>query len=98
MADRLVEVTLSNERNPADALTQAFARAERSIDAVVYKFSLSTIFKALEEALERGVESGEMVVVSDLTPAIEGMLLSPIADSGLSLEIIREATGGAGVE
>ncbi len=56
MADGLVEVTLSNERNPADALTQAFARAERSIDAVVYKFSLSTIFKALEEALERGVE------------------------------------------
>lgn len=55
MADGLVEVTLSNERNPADALTQAFARAERSIDAVVYKFSLSTIFKALEEALDRGV-------------------------------------------
>jgi len=55
MADRSVEVTLSSERNPADALTEAFAGAERSIDAVVYKCSLSTIFKALEEALDRGV-------------------------------------------
>ena len=55
MADQSVKVTLSNERNPADALTEAFAGAERSIDAAVYKFSLSTIFKALEEALDRGV-------------------------------------------
>ncbi len=55
MADRSVEVTLSNERNPADALAEAFAGAERSIDAAVYKFSLSTIFKALEEAIDRGV-------------------------------------------
>ncbi len=55
MADQSVKVTLSDERNPADALTEAFAGAERRIDAAVYKFSLSTIFRALEEALDRGV-------------------------------------------
>ncbi len=55
MADRSVEIKLSNECNPADALAEAFAEAERSIDAAVYKFSLCTIFKALEEALDRGV-------------------------------------------
>jgi phosphatidylserine/phosphatidylglycerophosphate/cardiolipin synthase-like enzyme len=55
MADRSVEITLSSERKPVDALTEAFAAAERSIDAAVYKFSLRTVFVALEEALDRGV-------------------------------------------
>jgi len=55
LADRSVEITLSSERSPSDALTEAFAKAERSIDAAVYKFSLRTIFVALEEALGRGV-------------------------------------------
>ena len=55
MADRSVKITLSSERKPSEALTAAFARAERSIDASVYKFSRRAIFKALEEALDRGV-------------------------------------------
>ena len=44
MTDRPVEIKLSSERNPVDALVEAFAGAERSIDAVVYKFNLSAIF------------------------------------------------------
>ena len=55
MVDRPVEITLSSERSPSDALTEAFAEAERSIDAAVYKFSLHSIFMALEDALDRGV-------------------------------------------
>ena len=55
MVDRSIEITLSSERNPSEALTAAFAGAERSIDASVYKFSLRAIFKALQEALDRGV-------------------------------------------
>ncbi len=53
--ERTVEISLSNERNPADALTEAFVEAERCIDAAVYKFSLYTIFEALEQAIDRGV-------------------------------------------
>ena len=55
MVDKSVEIKLSSERNPVDALVEAFAGAERSIDAAVYKFNLRTIFKALNEALDRGV-------------------------------------------
>jgi phosphatidylserine/phosphatidylglycerophosphate/cardiolipin synthase-like enzyme len=55
MADQSVEITLSSERNPADALVEAFAGAERRIDAAVYKFNLRKVFEALEAALDRGV-------------------------------------------
>jgi phosphatidylserine/phosphatidylglycerophosphate/cardiolipin synthase-like enzyme len=55
MADRSVEIGLSSERNPADVLVDAFAKAERSIDAAVYKFNLRKVFEALKAALDRGV-------------------------------------------
>jgi phosphatidylserine/phosphatidylglycerophosphate/cardiolipin synthase-like enzyme len=55
MADQSVEIALSSERNPAEVLVEAFAKAERSIDAAVYKFNLRKVFKALEAALDRGV-------------------------------------------
>ena len=55
MADQSVEIKLSSERNPADALVEAFADAKQSIDASVYKFNLRKVFKALKEALDRGV-------------------------------------------
>ena len=55
MADRSVKIQLSGERNPAGALVEAIAGAVRCIDAVVYKFDLPEIFKAFEEALDRGI-------------------------------------------
>ena len=55
MADRSVEINLSSKRSPGDALVKAFAKAERRIDAVVYKFNMPKTFKALEKALGRGV-------------------------------------------
>lgn len=39
-----------------------------------------------------GLEAGERVVVSDLIPAIEGMLLSLETDDGLADELLAEAT------
>lgn len=56
MADRSVEIKLSSECNPVDALVEAFAKAKRSIDAAVYKFNLCKIFEALNEAIDRGVK------------------------------------------
>jgi multidrug efflux pump subunit AcrA (membrane-fusion protein) len=44
-------------------------------------------------AIEGGLNVGELIVVSDLIPAIEGMLLQPIADEDLAATLIAEATG-----
>ena len=44
--------------------------------------------------VERGLEDGERVVVTDLIPAVEGMLLDPQEDSALADEIARQAAGG----
>ncbi len=44
-------------------------------------------------SLQEGVASGELVVVSDLAPAIEGMLLAPQPDEELEGHIVDQATG-----
>ncbi len=44
-------------------------------------------------AIKSGIESGEKVVVSDLIPAIEGMLLKPAEDQELMQNLVAEATG-----
>lgn len=43
--------------------------------------------------VKEGVKPGETVVVSDLTPAIEGMLLAPQKDADLESELAVEASG-----
>jgi multidrug efflux pump subunit AcrA (membrane-fusion protein) len=43
--------------------------------------------------LKNGVEPGERVVVSDLVPAVEGMLLTPVADEDLAARLTAEALG-----
>ena len=43
--------------------------------------------------VESGLEGGERLVVSDLIPAIEGMLLGPMVDQRLSARILAEARG-----
>lgn len=47
--------------------------------------------------LERGLETGDRVVVSDPTPAIEGMLVDPVEDESLSDAILSQARAGTGV-
>jgi RND family efflux transporter MFP subunit len=44
-----------------------------------------------------GLEGGERLVVSDLIPAIEGMLLAPSVDQPLSARILAEARGEASI-
>ena len=45
--------------------------------------------------IEQGLEPGERVLVSDLIPAIEGMLLAPSHDAALESGLMAQAAGGA---
>ncbi len=45
--------------------------------------------------LDEGIQSGELVVVSDLGPAIEGSLVEPVVDEGL-LEMLSAQAAGQG--
>ncbi len=44
-------------------------------------------------SLREGIGPGELVVVSDLSPAIEGMLLDPQPDTALEKQILAQAEG-----
>ena len=48
--------------------------------------------------LRSGLRSGDTLVVSDPTPAIEGMLVDPVEDAELLDRIIREASGDGAIE
>lgn len=43
--------------------------------------------------IKSGIDSGERIVVSDLVPAIEGMLLRPVSDERVLERLIRAASG-----
>jgi multidrug efflux pump subunit AcrA (membrane-fusion protein) len=43
--------------------------------------------------LASGLKSGEQVVVSDLIPAIEGMLLTPVNDKTVEQSLAKAAGG-----
>ncbi len=43
--------------------------------------------------IESGIKAGERIVISDLIPAIDGMLLDPVADAGARARLIAQATG-----
>lgn len=45
--------------------------------------------------VESGLKDGDRVVVSDLIPALPGMLLTPIEDKALAEHVAREASGNA---
>lgn len=49
-------------------------------------------------AVKAGLNPDEQVIVSDLIPAIEGMLLEPSEDEELSKKLIAEATGNSEVK
>ena len=44
-------------------------------------------------AISKGLAPGERVVVSDLTPAIEGMRIDAVADTDLARRVKAEARG-----
>ncbi|MDM8537940.1 hypothetical protein QUF70_14385 [Desulfobacterales bacterium HSG17] len=45
-------------------------------------------------AIENGIAEGDQIIVSDLSPAVEGMRLSPIVDVALAAQIKTSAEGG----
>ena len=45
-------------------------------------------------AIDKGISPGEMIVVSDLIPAVAGMLLTPQPDEELQNRLKAEAEGG----
>ena len=48
-------------------------------------------------AIAQGIETGQQIVVSDLVPAIQGMLLAPRGDDAAMKRLRVEALGEAGV-
>ena len=48
--------------------------------------------------VEAGLQAGERVVVSDISPAIEGMLLAPVDDDDTVAALIAEAMGASTVK
>lgn len=48
--------------------------------------------------LQSGIQSGERLVVSDPTPAIEGLLVEPIEDTDLLERLMEEASGEVEIE
>ena len=56
--------------------------------------SVKTAFRQTNFAvIDEGLSAGERVIVSDLIPAIDGMLLTPTADQSIIDGLVREATG-----
>lgn len=49
-------------------------------------------------ALRSGLQPGELLVVSDPTPAIEGMLVDPVRDKALVERLIDDASAGGATE
>jgi hypothetical protein len=47
--------------------------------------------------IENGLDTGDRVIVSDPTPAIEGMLVEPVEDERLGAAILLQARAGADV-
>jgi multidrug efflux pump subunit AcrA (membrane-fusion protein) len=47
--------------------------------------------------IETGLKEGERVVMTDLVPAIEGMLLVPVMDEAALNRLLAEAAGTTGV-
>jgi multidrug efflux pump subunit AcrA (membrane-fusion protein) len=48
-------------------------------------------------AIAGGLSAGERIVVSDLEPAVDGMLLAPVVDEGLARTLVAEAEARGGV-
>ncbi len=48
-------------------------------------------------SIKTGLKAGERVVISDLIPAVEGMLLDPVMDDAAARALIDEAEGRGSV-
>ncbi len=46
-------------------------------------------------SIKKGITPGEKIIVTDIIPAIEGMLLAPQTDNDLLTSLIANATGEA---
>jgi hypothetical protein len=61
------------------------------IRAVEVRYRLGDI-----AVIASGLKAGERIVVSDLIPAIDGMLIDPAPDKDAETRLIKEAAGEAG--
>ena len=48
--------------------------------------------------LKNGLEEGETLIVSDPTPAIEGLLVEPVVDERLQQRLVSQATAEGGLK
>jgi len=48
--------------------------------------------------VKNGLKKGEQVIISDLIPAIDGMLLKPVLDNKIMDALLNEAQGNSHVK
>jgi len=88
--DRIVVPRVAIHRGPGGDMVVYLADAE---DRLVFRPIQVGARQSNFYVVESGLDGGERLVVSDLIPAIEGMLLGPSVDQRLSARILAEARG-----
>lgn len=78
---------------PRSALRQGRVRLAGADDRLVIREAAVASRQGGVAVLSAGVEVGERVVLTDLVPAIEGMLLAPREDAAAAEALAREARG-----
>jgi len=88
MTGKPANIKLSSQRDPAEALADAFSKATRRIDAVVYKFSEPKIFDALVAAADGDDEVVVRLVVDrKLIDEKRGKLVRQLLNHGGNIKI-----------
>ena len=96
-----VEVELRGKPRPAGLIIpRAFVHNEHVFvvnqESRLEKRAVETdFFQTNFVAIKNGLNKGELVVVSDLMPAIEGMLLKPVVDTMIMKTLLNEAQGNS---
>ncbi len=92
-----VEVELRGKAHPARLIIPRSALHNKQVYVVNQESRLEKraveidFFQSNLIAIKKGLTKGEQVIVSDLLPAIEGMLLKSVIDAGLMDALLNEA-------
>ncbi len=99
-----VEVELRGRPRPASLIIPRAALHNKQVYMVNQENRLekrtveTAFFQTNFVAIKNGLKKGEQVVVSDLIPAIEGMLLKPVVDTRMTEALLNEAQGKSHVK
>ena len=95
-----VELKKKNKRKPVVIPTSAIHDGKVYVMDKERRLEIRRVKTAFIQggstAIAMGLEEGETLVVSDLIPAVQGMLLDPIEDKKVAKRLKMEATGRKG--